>query len=119
MYRNITNPFQQITSKMFGGGGEDITTNLLDKQLELVVGVSSAISARLAEHSSIMRVTETLGGKGEIGLFCFVFTSDFNEATSCKMASFTFKFIKVVPLVLEHINSLNYPTRRLPSHVDL
>lgn len=114
MYRNITNPFQQITSKMFGGGGEDITTNLLDKQLELVVGVSSAISARLAEHSSIMRVTETTGGKGEIGLFCFVFTSDFNEATSCKMASFTFKFI-----VLEHINSLNYPTRRLPSHVDL
>lgn len=73
LYRNITNPFQQITSMMFGGGGDaraDITTNLLHKQLELAVGVSSAILAILAEHSSIMRVTETLGGRGR--LFCCV-----------------------------------------------
>lgn len=41
---------------MFGGGGDahaDITTNLLNEQLELAVGVSSAILATLVSTARL------------------------------------------------------------------
>lgn len=67
-------PANYSTSIMFGGGSDacaDITTNGLNKQLELAVG---AILATLAEHSLIMRIRKQWREGGDCSvLFCIYF----------------------------------------------
>lgn len=73
------------------------------EQLELAVGVSSAILARLAEHSSIMRVTETLGGRARLVCFVLYLLQTSMKSRHARWHSLPLNLKKVVPLVLEHI----------------